>query len=464
MPESIISIILVLAAGFIVTIVVVVKPKLFWISSILVAIFGSGFMISGYALVDEYFLGFILLAGLILIFTRRKSISFSDANLHETVFILLVFYLILQSFRGMILLDDWRIIRYAIYFIMLGMFSYAIHRWSFFNLSEKTTLLILVCSGILYFVFYLTHGVYFEYILGPLGRFSKQGELWSGSAYAMFPLVVLVPSAILLFDDSSKKYRLFSILFFMMSVFAASYFESRIGLTCLIIFSVLAIARNLYNKQVISSIFYLLILLSTILLWSIPIDNFITEPKKSFVKSFSYEGAASVNALVDSGNFVFNPRTSDLDRNQQIFATLNYIKLNLLKDDINKALFGEGFYKHKTAIIPYVKQLGAKINTNGIVRPIGISAFVIDTGIVGLLLLLFNFWLVASSIIKSDTPFPNKIIILIALLITFIWLFISNILDSFLFFLLIMPSGLLIKLSHYSSMSNVNKELEDRLS
>ena len=78
----------------------------------------------------------------------------------------------------------------------------------------------------------------------------------------------------------------------------------------------------------------------------------------------------------------------------------------------------------------------------------GFTALVVETGVVGLLLLCMNFLFVARGIFIRKSG-GVRILLLSSLAVTFLWLFICNIADFVLFYLMIMPSGLLLQLSKY---------------
>ena len=78
-----------------------------------------------------------------------------------------------------------------------------------------------------------------------------------------------------------------------------------------------------------------------------------------------------------------------------------------------------------------------------------ITNLLVDTGMVGLLLLLINFVLVALQIFRFKGN-PNRNVLVLSLFIMFGWLFVINIVDVTLFYLMIMPYGFLIQLSRYN--------------
>lgn len=431
-----IGIIMALVIGFIVAAVVATKPKLFWVLLVLFAIVGSGPMVRGYALFDEYLIGFVVFGGLLLVLIggvhyRRNDLA---TNWHLKIFLWLILYLVFQSVRGMILLEDLRMIRYIVYFMMLGALSFMISCVNFPVPTARKLSLIVMWSALLYFVMYLAHGIYYERALGYMGRFVKQGELWSGSAAALFAIVVAMPAAIFSLRDNNKAHRRGALSLIAVVIITALYFDSRTALICIIGFSVVFVLTRSFRDKVKFSVF----VVCFVLVFSISMPD-------AYSKLVEY-GSGQLIALWESIIFIYSPRESDMDRNVQFYAALHTLGGNWLT-----LMFGEGFYSHRIAIIPSLQELGGAVSAGGLVRPTGIAAFCIDTGLVGLLLLSANMWM-AVHVIIAKTRFAfkkNRPVLLFSLLMTFLWLFISNIQDMILFFLIFMPSGLLVQLSQH---------------
>ena len=77
----------------------------------------------------------------------------------------------------------------------------------------------------------------------------------------------------------------------------------------------------------------------------------------------------------------------------------------------------------------------------------GFPALLIDTGWLGILLLIMNFLFVAYEIFSYNKRRFTTYLLWCSLSVTFLWLLVSNIQDIMLFYLMIMPGGLLALLS-----------------
>ena len=130
------------------------------------------------------------------------------------------------------------------------------------------------------------------------------------------------------------------------------------------------------------------------------------------------------------------PQSNDVDRMTAILAPINV-----------SSLFGYGTYQHHLILAPYIRELGG--NVPDFVRTTGFGAFLADYGWMGFGLLTLNFICVGLKLILNR----SKIWLLlgVSLCFAFIWLFISNILDNVLWWLLIVPFGLIERLNYECS-------------
>jgi O-antigen ligase len=76
----------------------------------------------------------------------------------------------------------------------------------------------------------------------------------------------------------------------------------------------------------------------------------------------------------------------------------------------------------------------------------GFTALVVDSGGIGLVLLLANLVMVGRSIVRERDN-PNRGLLLFSLFCIFMWLFVISLSDNTLFYLAIIPQGILVQLS-----------------
>jgi len=415
--------------------VVALKPRLFWPILIFVAVGTAGLMVQGYCLIDEYFSGCILLGGMLAILVRAVSLRKDQGDgldyLHRWVFLLMVIYMLIESLRGVLLWGDWRIIRWIIYYTMLGIVVFIASKRAFPFPDVKKLSLIVSKSAFLFFGLYLAYGLFSEKFRG-VSRFSMQGIEWSGSAYAMFPLVVAMPASIMLLKDNVRIHRWVGWASLGIAIISALFYDSRVSLLVILSYFVISLPKLRLHRVVLFLLLFLVVL-----------------------GLFSGGGGRELNKKIhsistqvfESAKDLWSPRKSDLDRYLHMRASFITVS-----EDWTSLLFGYGVHSHRFAIAPHLKILYAQYLPHSVLRDImrttGFTALLVDTGLVGMLLLGLNFLFVGRKILFQKNS-PARGVLLLATLFTFLWLLVSNIQDIMLFYLMIMPSGLLVQLNRY---------------
>ena len=445
-------------------------------------------MIYGYGLIDEYLIACILLGTLFSLvkydFRKNKPQNNTRlSRLHFQVFFFFMCYLVLQSFRGLIVLDDLRMIRFVIFFMMLGTLSYVIFRGFFPLPSLKQTLKTMLVSTILYFVFYLGHGVLAESVRA-MSRFNLQGHEWAGSSVAMFPIFTAIPAVYFVLRKKSgvignasepprpqagasssgrlnmgalppnprlpsipahraghpglrSKQMWIAWAVILLATGNSFFYDSRISWVAIIGFLIL----SLRDLGVYRSLSFFIIFVIFLIILSVGIqagDGIIAEIG-DFFKSLSLSGLGL--------------QPSDADRKLQILAAFRSIN-----DDIATFFFGTGFYTERYTLVQYyietLTKFGLPSSGLTIARVSTFSSFIAGTGVIGFFLLVLCFILTALEIIVY-TGGPNKKgrkILLFTLLMVFFSANVSINLDLILFYLCIMPSGILVQLSKYETI------------
>jgi len=422
--------------------IVALRPKLFWPALIIAAVGTAGLMMKGYTFIDEYFIGCILLGGFMAMslgaVTLRGCREDTWGYLHRWIFFLMIIYMIAQSFRGLIVLESLKKIRWVVYYGVLGIITFLISNKGFPVPSWRKTSLIVSGSTLAYLILYLSHGFFTETVRG-ISRFVVQPGEWSTTAYALFPLVIAIPTSIFLIRDRSYKYRWVGWATLIGAILAAFYYFSRVA--WLVIFGFLFVS---FFKLGFRRVFFFL--LCFLLIFSL------------------FFGIGSKTQLIEKGGGFFGElfRTvqsvrfwedlTGIDIDRKVHFQVGFISI---MEDWKSFLFGHGFRMHGLVISPYLKKLYGEKGFPALAASVredesteGFTALLVDTGLVGMLLLGMNFLFVARKIFCSKKS-PNRIILLLSLLFTFLWLPVINMLDIMLFYLLIMPSGLLVQLSRY---------------
>jgi len=424
-----------LFVGIGITGAIVKKPDFFWLILIVISVGTAGLMIKGCCLIDEYFLACLLLGILISVLIKnicfcKEKHNFLD-SFHILAFSFFIFYMIIQVMRGFWLWGDFRILRWLVYYLMLGVLSYIISKKPFLLFDARKISLIISLSAFFYFFFYLAHGILSQTVRG-INWFDLQGVEWSGTSYAMFPVVIAIPAAIFLLKDRFLFYQLLGGLLLGLMVIVSFYYGSRISILTIFVFLLFGFISFVVKKPkkiIILTVLSLLTLI-TLVLFIIGSKNIMDYYRILFGNRYE----------------AWRQAGGDLDRYIHFRASFDAVN-----DNWSTLLFGYGIYSHRYILAPYLQKFVNRylpgVVVEGITRTEGFTALLVDTGWIGLLLFTLNFLLVIvkNLLIKKST---NRILFILVVLITFCWLLISNIHDIILLYLLIMPSGLILQLTY----------------
>jgi hypothetical protein len=310
--------------------------------------------------------------------------------------------------------------------------------------SVRKMALLTTVGALIYFGVYVGYGLLFE-VMG-IGRYQLQYAqsrsifaIWGTTSYVMFPLAIAMPGIFIILKDRARWYRRLGWITLLVSVFAALYYDSRVSVLTISAFMLISLP-NLGLRKSITVLSISIVILSIFLVF---IWTGSRKGKKGldyFVKDVFESGSSMWKAGGGSG------AGKDIDR--YIWTKAAFLSIN---DSSLHYLFGYGFRTSGYVVAPHVHELFEKYKpgTYEYRENVGTEAFtnlVVETGMVGLFLLLLNCFLVARKIFRNKGD-PNRSILLLSLLVMLGWLLVINIIDVTLFYLAIMPSGFLIQLS-----------------
>lgn len=435
-----------LAIGLFLAAVVAIKPNLFWYVLAGSAVFSAGLMTGGYTIIDEYFLGCVIIGGfLALLF---KKVEKNDARssllnfLHDGAFALFISYMVLQSARGALLLSSPEKIRWIVFFAMLGVVGFVASKKIFRAPDPRMLALVISSSFAAYSAYYLGYGFFTELLRG-LSRYAIQPGEWSTTAYATFPAVVGIPAAIILMRDRSRKFQAVGWLTAILAVWAAAYYQIRTALLAILAFFAVSLPK-LGIKKI--AVFLLFVFFMGGLVY-------VTTYKANFV----VKGGVFFESLYDTarGTILWEGAERDIDRRVHLLAGFATVS-----PDWTTMLFGYGWRVHGYVMGPYLYQLFEEKGFSNLAIRVtdnesteGFSALLIDTGWVGVFLLVLNFSL-AGLVVLTDEKSKNRLLSLASLALAFLWLPVINMLDITLLYLMIMPDGIVILLNRASDKTH----------
>lgn len=408
---------------------VALRPARFWPLLTGVAVAASGVMIQGYALVDELLAGALAAGALLPIALHRMAPNRRQpVRAGSAIFNLIMAYLAAEGLRSLVGLGDWRMSRWIVFSAVLALLAAIPTRWRIEAPQGSMTAWIITSAGLVYLASYFGYGVLSEAVWG-VSRWSAQGVTWSGSAYALFPLVLVVPAALFLVLDGRRMIRWTAIATIIMSMIAAFYYQSRTSWLIIVGFFLLAPTALGARRRVLK---YALGLVALALLAS---------------AYYRVDLVAHAQALWESARALYAPRISDMDRRLHLQAALAAAWANPVV-----LLVGGGMYSHRETLAPYVRDLYAEylpgVMLPEVVRTTGLPALLLDSGIIGLALFGMLAACTGREILARSRDYPRRRpMLLFAFASIFLWLLVSDIRDHLLFYAGIMPSGLLAQLS-----------------
>ncbi|MCU0652682.1 MAG: hypothetical protein MUD10_00285 [Candidatus Pacebacteria bacterium] len=436
------------AAGILLAAAVIVRPKLFWPVLVAASVFSAGLMAAGYTFFDEYFIGcalaggiFALFLGRVKFYERKKGIA---ESLHGVAFALLVSYMVFESLRGMAVMASPEKARWIVFFLMLGLVGFIASKKNFPMPSGRRLALLVSGSFAAYLFYYIVYGFLTEKLRG-LSRYAIQPGEWSTTAYALFPAVIGVPAAIILMMDKSRSYRVIGGLTLGLAVLASLYYSARIALLAIVAF-VLTSVFHLGLKRI--AVFAVFSVLMIGLVYGV--EN------RGELARISGAVAKSLYGAVQNIRFWENS-PKDIDRRVHLESSFMAVGGNW-----QVALFGYGYRVHGNVIGPYLRrlyeekgfpELAAGVGANESTE--GFTALLVDTGYVGIFLLLLNFSFAALAVMFVNGN-KNRFLLVSGLAIAILWLPVINMLDAMFFYLLAMPNGLMARLAGDSQESNIN--------
>jgi len=407
-------------------------------------IIGCGPMIAGNALLDEYLISMLLIGSFLKIMlvpsqgVIKKSTSFNYSTIHKLFFYLLVFYLFFSCIRGMVVLGDFRMFRWIIFFINLGLISFILNNYRF-SINRQQVIKIIFYLSNVYFIIYFLFGLFFEIFLG-VNKYDIQGNVWIGTSTAALPIILYNISFILFCDEFKTQNIKLKLLLSIIIIFSiSSYYDSRSSIIILIL-SIIYFFFILFKNKInlVLSLSFICIFFTLVLFNSNSIKN-------SVLKYLPY----------DFDNYKISiPRKINIETDKGRLLSINAAYLTTIHSPLIGPLIGGGWYTARYSIIEAVNQLrsenGLDYYEGQVYQPSAFNAILVDTGLIGLILFLINLLLSVIAIFKCNTK--HKFYLSLTLSSIMFFSVIGNFTPLLLSFILIMPN------SPIFMMINTNKK------
>ena len=392
----------------------------------------SGMEIYGYPVVDV-----ILVSIFFFIITVANKRPLKTKIDWVLVFIL---YIILQIFRGMYVLSDFRMVYWLFFFIIVG-FS---HQY-FYGLYKSSRIDQKFSNNIFNYsvVYFLIYGLLGFLIENPD---DYQGTIWVGSSGAFLVIIPLFCSHLNIFQNSGyslSKFKLSGLLIFLC---AATIHQSRIGVYLFFIYLIcLTFRATIHNLRK----FVLMSLLVAICFFT------WAQARHFFYDNPSYAGNSEIRMVQDMfDSEVGIEGQSDVGRIVMVIS----IYQKLLSSPV-ELIFGSGWYTSRLTLKPFEienrKEYGLRVAHLADGKPlqvISLAAIISDLGIIGLFLILYFFFKSASQIWQTKSQ--GRMIFLIFLMSNWLFFMVAYSTTSILSFLLFLPNGIIVALARANSPSS----------
>ena len=402
-------------------------------------IIGPGIKVYGYPLIDEYWMS-MLLIGLFMRKIMITNVAIQETekktyNFHEKAFILLTFYFLFQSFRGGLWLEDLRMLRWVIFFIIVGLSFFIFSNYKQ-SIDPEHVIKTVIFLSTIYFLIYFLSGYIYELLTG-MSKFDLQDDFVAGSSTATFPVIIYLIAIMLFFENrKTTVVNLFIVLSFIIVSWTVVYYDSRSAIFSILSFLVLNFLFQIFGfkaKKSKSPIFLMIIFYVIYQIWV-----FYYSDSSRTIKSFL--------PIDDELNFVVPKNFSSGDASRILAPK---IALNLITENPFHTFFGYGWYMSRYEMIEPIREmrkmenmLRLNLSKEKPYQSSGVIAIMVDTGFIGIILYLLNLLLGLSAILKTQNN--SKYIISLAYLSIGMWSFVGTITPLLLFYFWVMPNNPII--------------------
>jgi hypothetical protein len=393
----------------------------------------SGLQVYGYALVDVFLLGVFLF---LITLTTKRSLK-----LKINWVLIFCIYMILQAFRGMYLLGDFRMF-YWVFFFLVVYFSHLY----LIGLAEKSRLNLDFAKmvfnySLIYFSIYGVLAILF------IDADMFQGIYWVGSSSAFIIVIPLVVSHFIIFQSSQFSLSQLKFPSLMIYMVVSIIHYSRMGLYLILLYLFYLTLRT-FTFNFKKFVFMLASFALAIFIWDSTRMAFYVNPDSTGLTEIS-----QVTSIVDDDS-TLEETSNDVSRFLMVVSV--YDKFVSSPQEF---LFGSGWYTSRQTLksfeIEVFDRFGlapVHVSQNKPMQVTGFAAIISDVGLIGLLFIIY-FFIKSSKQILQVNP-RGKTIIIGFLFLNWVFYLVGFAFASIISFLLIFPNGLLVNLARANIVSD----------
>jgi hypothetical protein len=418
------------------------QAEFFWTYLIIGLIFTSPIMLGGYTWYDEFYSAGLLLP--MLSKFNRDTIKVSNL-----VFSIFCIYLFFQAIRGIAYFTQFGIIetltkiRWLFFFVIILLVhnkGRVLKSAVFFN---KTFAHSLTKAGFIFNLIYLSIGLISIYTFGSTAytQFAQLSAsknaapsailaIFGATAYIVPVYIAFVPAALITIKYDVASRSKLAWLTLALSLTTQLLYNSRSGFLIISIFIILFLLQYSWKLRVVQGLLTFIPLISLAFVFQMYFNEVRTD--------VIYQDMLNTLHISTSSN---KKKFDAQDIQRKIW---NISAIQAISDNPINLVFGYGLRTSGFIVAPYVFKLLSRVRENATyneaVGTPGFANLAVDTGALGLFLLLVLFLICLIKISKVSGNF--ELFLLFSPVAFILQLFVINIFDVLLFYLALMPGGL----------------------
>lgn len=456
--------------GIAVVMSVATKRQLFWPVLIFVTVGAADLVVGQYQIVEQLLTAAVICGAFLSILSHKVSLDDNKElkdplrRFHIWIFNIMILYMMFQGLRGLLVLESVTAGRWVFYFGSLGVLSFLVTK-KHFPVPNIGNFALIVSFATLFYLSQYFAQVFITEIVHGTSRWVAQSQGWAGGAYSFFPLAVGVPAITILLTGQKRFFRMGWVTL-VAAIGGALVAERRLAWIAIAIILVLTLIISLKKFSARRAV-------AIVIACVLAVGTYSAYSERSLgdeLGRFSTEFSSTLSSIWESRRLSpsHEIEIKDVDRVIHLRAALEVID-----DSWATSLFGYGFRVGGFVIGPYLlpyyrdylpqADINREIGDVGNASTPGIPALLVDTGYLGVLLLLLNVFVVTYRIYLRKYN-PNRWVLLFSLVVLMAWLGGNNVLTYSLFFLAIIPDGILLQFSRLgSTYAHIEKSAVQKL-
>lgn len=441
--------------GLVVVISVATKRQLFWPVLIFVTVGAADLAVGQYQIVEQWLTLSAIFGAFLSILSCKgslhdnKELGDSLRAFHIWIFNIMILYMMFQSLRGLLVLESVTAGRWVFYYGSLGVLSFLLTK-KHFPVPNIGNFALIVSFATLFYLSQYFALVFITEIIHGTSRWVAQSQGWVGGAYSLFSLAVGMPAIIILLTGQKRLFRMIGWVTLTAAIGGALVAERRLAWIAIVLLLVISLRKFAAKRAIVIVIACVLAVVAY--------STYSERPLGDELRRFSTEFSDTLSPIWEATRLSPSYEISEIRDVDRVIHLR--VALERIGDNWATSLFGYGFRVGGFVIGPYLVEyyraylphadINIEIGDVGNASTPGIPALFVDTGYLGVLLLLLNLFVVAYRIYLRKYN-PNRWVLLISLVVLIAWLSGNNFLTYSLFYVAIMPEGILLQFSRFGS-------------